>query len=128
MNVVLPIVVEARVEDPVASKLRIVNENTTSEEEWLKWVKRAYQSIYGFEFQGDSLLLARENLLISFCDYLHDRFNRDATEKELLEISKIISWNIWQMDGITFTIASRGEQEPNKGVSEWVESGVIDAP
>jgi hypothetical protein len=32
------------------------------------------------------------------------------------------------LQGIPFTIASRGEQEPNKGVSEWVESGVIDAP
>ena len=60
-----PIEVEKRI-GLLDRKLRIVNENTTSEEEWLKWVKRAYQSIYGFEFQGDSLLLARENLLISF--------------------------------------------------------------
>jgi hypothetical protein len=111
-----PIEVEKRI-GLLDRKLRIVNENTTSEEEWLKWVKRAYQSIYGFEFQGDSLLLARENLLISFCDYLHDRFNRDATEKELLEISKIISWNIWQMDGITFTIPFETEQKLDRQIS-----------
>ena len=112
-----PIEVEKRI-GLLDRKLRIVNENTTSEEEWLKWVKRAYQSIYGFEFQGDSLLLARENLLISFCDYLHDRFNRDATEKELLEISKIISWNIWQMDGITFTIPFETEQKLDRQISQ----------
>lgn len=111
-----PIEVEKRI-GLLDRKLRIVNENTTSEEEWLKWVKRAYQSIYGFEFQGDSLLLARENLLISFCDYLHDRFNRDATEKELLEISKIISWNIWQMDGLTFTIPFETEQKLDRQIS-----------
>jgi len=111
-----PIEVEKRI-GLLDRKLRIVNENTTSEEEWLKWVKRAYQSVYGFEFQGDSLLLARENLLISFCDYLHDRFNRDATEKELLEISKIISWNIWQMDGLTFTIPFETEQKLDRQIS-----------
>ena len=46
-------------------KLRVVSENTDTEEEWFTWTKRAFQSVYGFEYQGDSLLLARENL---FCD------------------------------------------------------------
>lgn len=43
-------------------KLRVVSENTDTEEEWFTWTKRAFQSVYGFEYQGDSLLLARENL------------------------------------------------------------------
>ena len=43
-------------------KLRVVSENTETEEEWFTWTKRAFQSVYGFEYQGDSLLLARENL------------------------------------------------------------------
>ena len=42
-------------------KLRVVNENTYSETEWFRWVLRAYQSVYGYEFQGDSLLIARIN-------------------------------------------------------------------
>ncbi|MGL4607423.1 MAG: restriction endonuclease subunit M [Eubacteriaceae bacterium] len=49
-------------------KLRIVNENTSSEKDWLKWATRAIQSTYGFEYQGDSLLLARENVLYTFID------------------------------------------------------------
>ncbi|WNM15322.1 hypothetical protein [Mesomycoplasma ovipneumoniae] len=85
-------------------KMRIVGENTSSEEEWLKWSERAFQSIYGFEFQGDSLLIARENLLISYCEYMEENLNRQPTEKELINIAKIISWNIWQMDGLTFKI------------------------
>lgn len=42
-------------------KLRVVTENASNESEWLKWAYRAYESVYGFEFQGDNLLLAREN-------------------------------------------------------------------
>jgi hypothetical protein len=32
------------------------------------------------------------------------------------------------LKGIPFTIANRGEQDPSKGVSEWVELGVLDVP
>ncbi|MDU5560004.1 restriction endonuclease subunit M [Anaerococcus vaginalis] len=85
-------------------KMRIVHENTESEEDWLKWSERAFQSVYGFEFQGDSLLLARENLLASYCDYMEEKLNREPTNKELIKIAKIISWNLWQMDGLTYTI------------------------
>ncbi len=85
-------------------KLRVVNENTNNEEEWLIWTLRAYQSVYGFEFQGDNLLIARINLLITFNDYLKDRWGRDATPTELRRVANVIVWNIWQMDGITGTI------------------------
>ncbi len=84
-------------------KLRIINENTDNERDWLAWVKRAYQSIYGFEFQGDSLLLARANLLITFADNMIYKFHRQPTVSELRQISYIISWNLWQMDGLSFT-------------------------
>lgn len=50
-------------------KLRVVNENAASYEEWIKWVLRAFQSCYGFEYQGDNLLIARINLMMSFYDY-----------------------------------------------------------
>lgn len=85
-------------------KLRVVNENTESEYEWYKWAVRAFQSIYGFELQGDSLLIARENLLYTFIDNLDYKFHREPTIKELIEIATIISWNIWQMDGLKFTV------------------------
>ncbi len=85
-------------------KLRVVNENTETEAEWLKWVIRAYQSVYGYEFQGDNLLVARINLLVTFVDYMQDRWNRVPTDAELKKITNIIVWNIWQMDGITGTV------------------------
>lgn len=92
-------------------KMRVVNENTETEEEWLKWAERAFQSVYGFDFQGDSLLIARENLLASYFDYAEERLQREPTKDELLRIAKIISWNLWQMDGLTYTIPYKEPKE-----------------
>lgn len=85
-------------------KLRVINENTKTETEWFKWVYRAYGSVYGYEFQGDNLLIARINLLITFVDYMQNKWKRNPTEAELKGITNIICWNLWQMDGITGTI------------------------
>lgn len=98
-------------------KMRIVSENAKTEEEWLKWSERAFQSIYGFEFQGDSLLIARENLLASYFDYAEDKLQREPNEDELLKIAKIISWNLWQMDGLTYTIPYKEAKEPFEQLS-----------
>lgn len=81
-------------------KLRVVDENTEDMQQWLFWAKRAVQSVYGFEYQGDSLLLARESVLYTFIDYYKKRFVQEPEQKVLREISKIISWNLWQMDGL----------------------------
>lgn len=98
-------------------KMRVIHENTETEDEWLKWSERAFQSIYGFEFQGDSLLLARENLLASYCDYMEEKLHRGPTKKELLKIAKIISWNLWQMDGLTYTIPYQKAKELSEQMS-----------
>lgn len=95
-------------------KMRVVAETTESEEEWLKWSERAFQSVYGFEFQGDSLLIARENLLASYCDYMEDKLHRQPTEKELINIGKIVSWNLWQMDGLSYTIPYEEAVDPRE--------------
>lgn len=85
-------------------KMRVINENADGEEEWLKWAIRAFQSVYGYEYQGDNLLIGRINLLMTFVDYLYDRWNREATVEELRKVANIISWNLWQMDGLTGTV------------------------
>lgn len=85
-------------------KLRVVNENTTDEAEWMKWTLRAFQSIYGYEFQGDNVLIARVNLLMTFEEYLQERWRRKPTYEEYRKVANVIVWNIWQMDGLTGTI------------------------
>lgn len=92
-------------------KLRIVSENTNSKTEWKKYVIEAYKSIYGYEWQGDSLLIARENLLYTYIDYYNDKFAEKPTVDDLKEIAEIISWNIFQMDGIKFVIPNSCRNE-----------------
>ncbi len=81
-------------------KLRVVSENTENVEDWYKWAIFAFKSVYGFEWQGDNLLLARENLLYTFCDYYKAKCAGSPSRQQMLEIANIISWNIWQMDGL----------------------------
>ena len=84
-------------------KLRIVNENAADEAEWFKWAFRAFQSVYGYEYQGDNLLIARMNLLYTLADYIEAKWHRQATRKELEKFMNVICWNFWQMDGLNDT-------------------------
>ena len=72
--------------------------------EWLHWAKIAFQSSYGYEWQGDNILIARENLLFTLIDYYKAQFKRRPTLKVQQEFAEIISWNIWQMDGIKYVV------------------------
>ena len=85
-------------------KLRVVNENADTEVDWLKWTFRAFEATYGYEFQGDNLLIARINLMMTFAEALDARWRREPTWKEWQRLSRIVTWNIWQMDGLTFTL------------------------
>lgn len=81
-------------------KLRVVGENTKTTSEWLEWAQVAYKNSYGFEWQGDSLLLAREALLLSFIEHYEAKFGKHPLEKSINYIAYIVSWNLWQMDGL----------------------------
>lgn len=74
------------------------------EEKWMHWCLRAFQSIYGYEYQGDSLLIARLNMVMSFEDYMKAAFQRRPTKREFEKIINVVTWNLMQMDGITYQI------------------------
>ena len=80
-------------------KLRLVNDNS-SDEEWAHWALLALGSVYGYEWQGDNLLLAREALLATFNEYHEQHFGRRAAKATIFRAAEIISWNVWQMDGL----------------------------
>lgn len=80
-------------------KLRIVNEHCTGDE-WTRWALLALGSVYGFEWQGDNLLLARESLLASFSESYEQQFGHKADRATLMLAAEIIAWNVWQMDGL----------------------------
>jgi hypothetical protein len=54
-------------------KLRIIRENTTASGEWLEAAQTAYKNTYEFEWQGDSLLLAREAMLYTFIENFEEK-------------------------------------------------------
>ena len=82
-------------------KLQRISQEVTSEKEFIKLAKIAYESTYGYELQGDSLLLARENLLLSFCEYYEQKFGILPPIKTVKAIANIIVYNIFQMNGLT---------------------------
>ena len=81
-------------------KLRVVD-NTKN---WSTWTLRAVQSVYGYDFQGDNLFLARRNVFDTVVEYFAAKFNRKPPENFWLKVAEIISWNLWQMDGRTNAI------------------------
>lgn len=92
-------------------KLRVVNENLDSITEWIESVETAYKSTYGFEWQGDSLLLARETLLITFIENFTYKFETEPSLETIQNIAQIISWNIWQMDGLKAVVPNSCKDE-----------------
>ena len=98
-------------------KLRVVSKYCETKVEWLKWVKVAFQSSYGYEWQGDSLLIARENLLYTFTDYYLAQFKETPSVALQKEIAEIIVWNIFQMDGLKYVVpmSCKTEQVTIKG-------------
>lgn len=92
-------------------KLRVISENVDDVDEWFKWTIRAFESTYGFEYQGDNVLLARENLLYTFIDFFIDKFDEQPSLQQTKTIATKISWNIWQMDGITMTAPYSKQEE-----------------
>jgi hypothetical protein len=85
-------------------KLSVVSKYCNTKEEWIKWAIIAFQSSYGYEWQGDSLLIARENLLYTFIDYYQAQFKETPSINLQKEIAEIIVWNIFQMDGLKYVI------------------------
>lgn len=117
----IPIALENRI-GLLDRKLRVVGENTETSVEWLKWAQAAFQSTYGYEWQGDNLLIARENLLMTFIEYYQAKFNRTPQLKSLLRIADIISWNLWQMDGLKCVIPD------SCGLKPSTEQSLFDEP
>lgn len=80
-------------------KLRVVSENA-NEETWVQAATYALKSTFGYEWQGDNLMLARLNFLNTFCDYYEDFFKCEPDLELLKKVAEIASWNLWQMDGL----------------------------
>lgn len=104
-------------------KMKTVSRFCHEKKEWLFWSKEAFKSSYGYDWQGDNILLARENLLYTLIDYYKAKFNQLPNLKIQEEFAEIISWNIFQMDGIKYVIPMSCHHEVKiiKGISTLFE-------
>ena len=89
-------------------KMRRINELEVTKDKrtWEVCMTYAIQSTYGYEWQGDSLLLARENILYDVIDWYEDKFQEEMPLEMMKEIAGIVTYNIFQMDGVTMCIPS----------------------
>lgn len=74
------------------------------ETEWISLATRSLKATYGYEWQEDSIFLARKNLLLDVIEYYVDRFGILPDENIIEEWATIVSYNIFRMDGITLCI------------------------
>lgn len=104
-------------------KLRVVSEKTKTRKEWVRWALDALRATYGFEYQGDNLLIARINVFETFAEHIRDRWGSEPEQDELEQAAWIVSWNFWQMNGFTDAV-------PTNKMGAEVEStlGTFDEP
>lgn len=105
-------------------KLRVVNENTDNYNDWLKGARLAYENTYAYEWQGDSLLLARESMLFTFIENYRHKFEKEPLLKFIQHIAYIISWNVWQMDGLKGVVPYSCREIPNKVINLFGEEEI----
>lgn len=64
----------------------------------------ALKSVYGYEWQYDSLFLARRNLLMTTIEHYEDRFGSEPDYDKVVLWANIISYNLIRMDGISMCL------------------------
>jgi len=105
----------------VDKKLQRISQEVSDECTFYKFVKAAFCASYGYEYQGDSLLLARENLLATFEDYYIDKTGHQPTLEQKKEIATIISYNVFQMNGLKQTSPHSAKQSQSQQLSLFVD-------
>lgn len=101
----------------VDRKLQRISREVPDEALFYEFVKEAYRASFGYEYQGDSLLLARENLLATFEDYYLSKTGNPPTLEQKKEIATIISYNVFQMDGLKKSSPYSAKQSPFQQLS-----------
>ncbi|TVW80713.1 restriction endonuclease, partial [Streptococcus pneumoniae] len=107
-------------------KLQRLSREVSDEATFYKLVKEAYRASYGYEYQGDSLLLARENLLAIFEDYYLAKTGTQPTLEQKKEIATIISYNVFQMDGLKKISPYSAKQGQAQQLSLFVDEQEIE--
>lgn len=90
-------------------KLRVVGEHARSRAEWARAGLATLKATFGYEYQGDNLLIARINVLETFAEHFEGRWGDPVGRELVSEAAEIVSWNLWQMDGLSATAPTNAE-------------------
>lgn len=107
-------------------KLYLIAANTSRRQDFMRWAIKALQSTYGYEFQGDNLLIARINAFATIEEALDCAGYKPLEQSEAEGIAETISWNLWQMDGLTKCVPFGSHKEENPQMDLF--GGLFDDP
>lgn len=82
-------------------KLLVISHFTETREDWQHWALRAMEATYGYEFQGDNLLIARVNIMKTVMEHYFSKWEEAAPASFLRKLTNKVAWNLWQMDGLS---------------------------
>ena len=85
-------------------KLHAVSAYAATQEKWIHWATRALEATFGYEYQGDNLLIARVNVIKTIIEFYTHKWNEIPDVRILKRLANKVTWNLWQMDGLTDTI------------------------
>ena len=111
-------------------KLCTIANEVTAPAEQRDWAIIALQSVYAYEFQGDNLFLARRNVFDTVEEFLSGKVDSKSLKELLPTVAEIISWNFWQMDGLTnsppFTERANLFGGANCRIKDWTTGEVVE--
>lgn len=67
-------------------------------------ITEALKASYGYEWQSDSLYLARRNILMASIEFYVERLGVEPEYDQVLKWANIISYNLIKMDGISMCL------------------------
>lgn len=94
--------------------------DTDCEEDWYDLAEIALQSTYGYEWQEDSLYIARRNVISAVYEAFVSEFGKEPDRLD--EWAEIVSYNLFRMDGVTMCVP---ETEIPAKVMNW-ETGKME--
>lgn len=111
-------------------KLRLVSDLEETRERWVDGARKALKSLYAFDWQGDNVLLARENILFSTLEAFATRWPdlRFVSTSVVESLAAIISWNVFQMDGVKYVVPCTCHETPAPEPPPSLEIGDEPAP
>lgn len=71
---------------------------------YIRCADEALKASYGYEWQFDSLFLARRNLLMTTIEHFENVWGTEPDYETVLNWATIISYNIFRMDGLSMCI------------------------